>query len=266
MIHQITNSASGGVEPAQGIVTRREDGDLVTTSWDIWVGTKVQHKNVLELVRTHMSSLSKFGRVAFETRTFDTPGGPQQMEVATLTEPQSTLLIALMRNSKIVVDFKVALVQEFFKMRAALTAGNVAAPKTLRDALILALEQTETIERLETKISADAPKVEFAEAIRAVDGVCNIEKIAKTLNIGRNKFFKRLREDSVLMSNNLPYQKYIDREYFTVVEGTPYIDSKDVSHPTFTTMVTGAGQVFLARRYGAAAVAARAAQMEAEPA
>lgn len=236
------------VVPAHSIVMRRANGDLVTTSQAIALGTKVQHKNVLELIRTHKASLEQFGGVAFETRA--NPGAAPT-EVAILTEPQSALLIAFMRNTAIVVAFKVNLVREFYEMRAALNAGGVIAPTTMREALMLALAQTERIEQLETKAAADAPKVAFAEAIRAVDGVCSIEKIAKTLGIGRNKFFKRLRDDSVLLTNNLPYQKYIDREYFTVVEGAPYVDSKDVSHPTFTTMVTGAGQVFLARKYGA---------------
>jgi phage antirepressor YoqD-like protein len=102
---------------------------------------------------------------------------------------------------------------------------------------------------LDAKIAADAPKVAFAEAVRAIDGACHIGKIAKALGHGQNKFFKRLRADGILLDNNLPYQKYIDREYFTVIEQQPYTDSKGVTHATFTTMVTGAGQVFLAKRY-----------------
>lgn len=103
---------------------------------------------------------------------------------------------------------------------------------------------------LEGKILADAPKVEFAEAVRALDGVCYIEQIAKTLDYGRNKFFKILKTDGILLENRLPYQRYIDKGYFKVVENTPYTDKDGATHPTFTTMVTGAGQVFLTRRYG----------------
>lgn len=110
-------------------------------------------------------------------------------------------------------------------------------------------DQVEARQALEMKVTADAPKVAFAEAVRAIDGACHIEKIAKTLGIGRNKFFRRLRADGILLDNNLPYQKYIDREYFTVIEQQPYTDTKGVTHATFTTMVTGAGQVFLAKRY-----------------
>jgi phage antirepressor YoqD-like protein len=117
---------------------------------------------------------------------------------------------------------------------------------SLRAAL---LGYSERVITLEAKVTADAPKVAFAEAIRAVDGVCSIEKIAKTIGIGRNKLFKRMRDDGILQANNLPYQKYIDREYFTVIEQEPYTDSKGVQHPTFTTRVTGAGQVFIAKKY-----------------
>ena len=109
--------------------------------------------------------------------------------------------------------------------------------------------QYEAREALETKVAADAPKVAFAEAVRAIDGTCHIGKIAKALGFGQNRFFKRLRADGILLDNNLPYQKYIDRDYFAVVEQAPYTDSKGVTHATFTTMVTGAGQVFLAKRY-----------------
>lgn len=110
--------------------------------------------------------------------------------------------------------------------------------------------QYEERRQLESRIVADAPKVAFAEAVRSVDGLCSIEKIAKTLNHGRNTFFKRLREDGILMSSNLPYQRYIDREYFAVIENEPYTDKAGKTHPTFATMVTGAGQVFLAKKYG----------------
>lgn len=123
---------------------------------------------------------------------------------------------------------------------------DLADPVALR---ALLLGYSEKVITLEAKVSSDAPKVAFAEAIRAVDGVCNIEKIAKTIGIGRNKLFRRLRDDGILMSNNLPYQRYIEREYFTVIEQEPFVDSKGVTHPTFTTMVTGAGQLFLAKKY-----------------
>jgi phage antirepressor YoqD-like protein len=236
------------------LVTKAASGELVTTTAIIADGTEVQHKNVIELVRTYLADFKEFGGVAFQTQPFTTAGGTQAREVALLNEHQATLLITYMRNSEIVRAFKKALVRAFYEAKAALVS---ALPDFTNPAVAARAwaEQFEAKLALSAQIAADAPKVAFAEAVRSVDGVCHIEKIAKTLGIGRNKFFKRLRDDGILMGTNLPYQKYIDREYFTVIEQTPYTDKEGVKHPTFTPMVTGAGQVFLARRYSPVASA-----------
>lgn len=89
----------------------------MTTSLAIAEGVQLQHKNVIELIRKHIEPLSNFGRVAFETRPFETDGGNQWRDVAYLNEPQSTLLITFMRNSEIVIAFKIALVKAFFELR-----------------------------------------------------------------------------------------------------------------------------------------------------
>ena len=156
------------------------------------------------------------------------------------------------RDSYVVVaqlspEFTARLVDRWQELEASAPKQlDLSDPHVLRAAL---LEYSEKVISLEAKIEADTPKVKFAETIRAIDGVCHIEKIAKNLGFGRNKFFKRLRDDSILMKGNLPYQKYIDRGYFTVIEGTPYKNNDGVMIPVFTTQVTGAGQVFLAKRY-----------------
>lgn len=104
------------------IVIRNADGQPVTTSLAIAEGTEVSHEAVIKLVRTHLASLESFGRVGFEIGPFETNGGMQMRETATLNEPQASLLIAFMRNSDVVVAFKVALVKGFYDMRAALMA------------------------------------------------------------------------------------------------------------------------------------------------
>lgn len=143
--------------------------------------------------------------------------------------------------------FTARLVDRWQELEAAQPkALDLNDPHALRAAL---LGYTEKVLRLETKVAADAPKVAFAEVIRAMDGVCHIGEFCKTMRIGRNRMFKRMKEDKILMASRMPYQKYIDKGYFSVIEQTPYTNSKGETHTTFTTMVTGAGQVFLARRY-----------------
>lgn len=156
------------------------------------------------------------------------------------------------RDSYVIVaqlspQFTARLVDRWQELESASPAPlNLNDPHALRAAL---LAYTERVVALESKIEKDAPKVDFAQAIRNVDGVCKIENVGKIICIGRTKFFRRLKDDGVLMVNNLPYQKYIDKGYFTVIENQPYKDSKGETHPTFTAMVTGAGQLFLVRRY-----------------
>ena len=122
-------------------------------------------------------------------------------------------------------------------------------PKTLPEALRLAADLAERNASLEHKIQEDAPKVEFAMAVRRMSGSCKIGDFGKVIGIGRNTLFAMMRADGILMADNMPYQRYIDLEYFVVIESTPYTDRDGKAHPAFTTMVTGRGQVWLERKY-----------------
>jgi len=165
------------------IVTITND-QPVTTTIAIAEGTKVEHKNVLELVRKYQEDLREFGRVAFETRPFETAGGTQRREIAELNEQQSTLILTYMRNSEIVRAFKKRLVKEFWDMRAKLAAQtpeydelvqlNVTVPKSLRKAIkhTAALQETTTTALLLQAIHSviEQPKQE-PKALPATKGV-----------------------------------------------------------------------------------------------
>lgn len=89
----------------------------MTTSMAIAEGVGMEHHSVLVLLKKHIEPLSEFGRVEFEIQPFETNGGRQWRDVYFLNEQQATLLITFMRNSEIVIRFKVALVKAFFAMR-----------------------------------------------------------------------------------------------------------------------------------------------------
>lgn len=75
-----------------------------------------EHRAVLQLIRTHTSSLETFGAIAFEMSKPTAKGGrPKQTYL--LNEQQATLLTTFMKNSKKVTEFKIKLVREFFRMR-----------------------------------------------------------------------------------------------------------------------------------------------------
>jgi phage regulator Rha-like protein len=83
-------------------------------------GVGVQHKSVLELIRRYSGDFEQFGPLAFETRKgkpLPHGGFAKATTFAMLNEHQATLLLTFMRNSTKVVDFKIRLVKEFFRMR-----------------------------------------------------------------------------------------------------------------------------------------------------
>lgn len=90
----------------------------MTTSEAIADGVELAHKTVIQLVRKYADELQNFGTSAFEMRK----SGGRQSEIAYLNEGQAIFLLTLMRNSEIVVRFKVALVKAFLELRDRLTA------------------------------------------------------------------------------------------------------------------------------------------------
>lgn len=76
-----------------------------------------QHKNVIGLVRTYQQDFAELGRVAFETRTMQTAGGPQKYEVALLNENQCYLLLTYSRNTPRARALKINLVRAFSEAR-----------------------------------------------------------------------------------------------------------------------------------------------------
>lgn len=94
------------------------------------------------------------------------------------------------------------------------------APRTLKEALILALEQQETIEKQQLLLNEAKPKVEFFDAVTDSKTAIDMGSVAKLidLNIGRNKLFEFLRFEKILMDNNVPYQKYVDAGWFRIIE------------------------------------------------
>jgi len=122
-------------------------------------------------------------------------------------------------------------------------------PQTFSAALRLAGELQEKVESLQLEAKENAPKVEFAMAVRNLDGSCELGQFSALIGIGRNTFFKQLRADKILMISNRPYQEYKDRGLLIEIESLPYTDLQGKSHPTFKTMVTGRGQIWLEKKY-----------------
>jgi phage regulator Rha-like protein len=90
------------------------DGEPRASSETIARGVAQQHASVIKMIRRYQADFDAFGEVRFEIR-LNRSGSPT--EFAMLNEQQATLLLAFMRNSPKVIEFKIALVKEFFRMR-----------------------------------------------------------------------------------------------------------------------------------------------------
>ena len=90
-----------------------EKNKPVTTSLIIAKGVKTEHHSVITLIRRHIKNLEEFGTLEFQVRK----SGGRPLEFAILNEEQTTFLITCMRNTEIVIDFKIKLVKDFYKMK-----------------------------------------------------------------------------------------------------------------------------------------------------
>lgn len=111
--------------------------------------------------------------------------------------------------------------------------------------------QMMAINQLNERIRHDQPLVEFANQVSDTTNLIDMNAMAKlaveeNIPIGRNRLFKWLRKNGILMSDNLPYQRFIDRGYFEVKETVFEVDSMTRTYQQ--TLVTGKGQRFIIGR------------------
>ena len=107
------------------------------------------------------------------------------------------------------------------------------------------------INQLNERIRHDQPLVEFANQVSNTENLIDMNAMAKlaaeeNTPIGRNRLFKWLRKNGILMSDNLPYQKFIDRGYFAVKETV--FETSSMMKTCQQTLVTGKGQRYIIGR------------------
>lgn len=156
------------------------------------------------------------------------------------------------------LEWKLKYIEAFNKMEEYIR--NQTPQLTKKEELQLAILNGTDLERigalkeyedvitkpLLNKIENDKPLVNFAETISQTADSISIGDFAKLvkdegIKMGRNKLFKWLRCNKYLMESNVPYQKYIDNNYFELIEysyKTPYGEKL-----TTKTLITGLGQI-----------------------
>lgn len=149
------------------------------------------------------------------TQKVSTPSGMQEMTVINESGMYTAILGSNLPDAK---KFKHWVTSEV--LPSIRKTGGYHVPKTYAEALRAYADAVEAKEQLALENKELKPKAEFFDAVTDSKDAIPMADVAKVLDmgIGRNKLFEFLRSRNILMSDNRPYQKYVDAGYFRVVE------------------------------------------------
>lgn len=101
---------------------------------------------------------------------------------------------------------------------------------------------------LEVEKKIMLPKAEFFDTVGASKDAIPMRDVARVLNdtsMGRNRLFEFLRDQKVLMSDNLPYQTVFERGYFRVIEKPIKFGTNGEVRIHKQTLVTQKGLIYI---------------------
>jgi anti-repressor protein len=202
---------------------RVEKDRVVVSSRDIAKAFGKRHDNVLRDI-SGLNCSTEFRLLNFEetSQILAMPRGGARDDKFYLVTRDGFVLLVMGYTGEKAMRFKEAYIREFNRMERSLRdKQGIAIPRTLKDALLLAARLEEERETLEAINREMAPKAEFYDAVAGSSTAMDLGRVAKVLNfigMGRNNLFVFLRNASILMPDNVPYQEYVDRGYFKVIE------------------------------------------------
>lgn len=203
------------IEKVRGYVG--ENGMIFLNLEDVARGLGfTQIKNQIEYVRTD--------RVANYLNEFGFPTCGEKFSDIYIPE-NIFYLLAMKGKNEIAKNFQLKVAN---KILPAIRKTGMYATEELLNNPDLAIQaftklKEEMIRRqeLEKKIKEQQPKVDFYNDVTGSDTTAEIGTVAKVLNfksVGRNTLFDILRRQGILQRDNMPFQTYVDRGYFRVVE------------------------------------------------
>jgi anti-repressor protein len=119
----------------------------------------------------------------------------------------------------------------FIECEKRLQAVN-SIPQSFADALMLAANQQKQIEERQQQIDVLAPKASYFDSVKDAQNAITMEEVVKLLNnnsFGRTRLFQFLRDKNIFTQKNLPFQIYMDRGYFRVIQNS-HVDRDGAIH------------------------------------
>jgi phage antirepressor YoqD-like protein len=195
--------------------------------------TGKQHSHVIRDIRNMVSELEK-----------DNPkmdSADYQVVIHPTTNLTSEILLnerlSLCLASGYSIPLRMAIIDDWGKMKAENTI-----PATYAQALLEAGRLALEIENKNILIEEMKPKADFYDVVTDSKDAVDLGIASKVLKLGygRTTLFKNLRDEGVLMKNNIPYQEKVDAGWFTVVE-TSWSKPNGDSHIYYKTFVLQKG-------------------------
>lgn len=210
------------------------------TSAEIAELTGKQHAHVMRDIRTMLTELHGDGGISSFGDTHTNPQNKQSYPIYRLPKRETLILV-----SGYSVQLRARIVDRWAELEAgAAPALNLRQPGQM---LAVAMQLAEICQEQQAQLTAQAPKVAFAEAVGSAVDLQAVGVVAKALGTGERRLFAFMRDNGILMVNNLPFQHHIDAGRFKVVE-KPWKDSEGNDRIRTQTMVTGKGITFLQQR------------------
>ena len=232
----------------KNVVYKTDKGTPVTDSLKVAQVIGRQHKNVIRSIRDIMMSANLLAnRQTFcESTYYDSQGKQQPIFLMT---KEGFCALVMRWNGEKANQFKMAFIEMLSKIEKAfqqVKPQHPAIPQTFAEALRLAAEQAEEIERKQKQIEANAPKVQYFDKCIERNGATNFRDTAKLLGYQQNAFINYLLMSGYIYRDNKhrlrPYAEYVDKGYFEVKE---YASE---SSNGVQTLITAKGREYFSQR------------------
>ena len=249
------------------IILKEVNGEILTSSRDVAERFNKKHAEVIYAIEGRvdsdgtvknngllMSGISQLSNLFIKAEYKDSMNRPKYEY---LMNRDGFSLLAMGFTGKKALEWKLKYIDAFNKMEEAIhkslnskdTAilAIVNADGDIQRAMAISSYEKLVTQPLVKVLEEQKPLVDFANKVTSANNTIDMGEMAKLLHeknnidIGRNRLFEILRSKKILMSNNVPYQTYIERNWFKLIETT-----KDTKYgiKVFTkVLVTGSGQL-----------------------
>lgn len=212
-----------------------KENDIRISSVEIASMTGKRHSDVLRDIRNQLKEL-EIGESNFASTYKDTQSKDRKCFL--LDKKQSLVL-----GSGYNVKLRSKIIDRWMELEEQ---NQPRIPQSKLEWMQLAIDQEKQLVEQQATLTEQTPKVEFYDDVTGSTDTVDMGKVAKVLDmgIGRNKLFQFLRDHSVLQKNNEPYQNFVDRGYFRVVE-SKYNKPDGSAHISLKTVVYQKGMDYI---------------------